>query len=135
MHRPPPLTPPEDDEKRATLEGIVERVTYHAGDSGYSVLKMAVRETPEPVTVVGNFPNPNAGESLLLFGRWTQHPKFGAQFAAERYQVKQPATARAIEIYLGSGLIKGVGPVTAKRLVARFGEETLRVIEEEPDRL
>ncbi|MBW3624106.1 MAG: ATP-dependent RecD-like DNA helicase [Armatimonadetes bacterium] len=135
MYRQSPLINSDTDEKLASLEGIVDRVTFHSEESGYSVLRLLTREQPEPVTVVGGFPNPNAGESLLLFGRWTQHPKFGPQFQAERFQVKQPATVFAIQKYLGSGLIKGVGPVMAKRLVAQFGEDTLRVIEEEPERL
>jgi exodeoxyribonuclease V alpha subunit len=87
------------------------------------------------VTAVGAFTNPAPGESLLLFGQWTTHPQYGPQFRMERYQTLRPATLVGIERYLGSGLIKGVGPVTAKRLVKHFGTETLEVIEHEPERL
>ena len=122
------------------IRGIVERVTYYNEETGYSVvrLKVAGRHAISGqglVTVVGPLPGVNPGESLRLEGTWTNHPQHGRQFKAEHCQQILPATAEGIKRYLGSGLIKGVGPVTAARIVQRFGEDTLRVLEEEPRRL
>jgi exodeoxyribonuclease V alpha subunit len=85
--------------------------------------------------VVGSLPEVSAGECLRLHGAWTQHARYGRQFQVERYATVLPATAAGIEKYLGSGMIKGVGPVTARRIVRRFQLDTLRIIEEEPERL
>jgi len=117
------------------LTVIVERITYANPQNGYSVLKTSVKSHPEGVTVVGSFPAIHPGEELRVYGTWTCHPQFGPQFHAFKFTTLKPATVRGIEKYLGSGLIKGVGPVTAKRLVAAFGKETLDVIESQPDRL
>lgn len=118
-----------------SLEGVIERVTYHNDENGYTVARLTVDGMRDLVTVVGGFGNPTAGESVRLFGRWTSHREYGRQFQVERYETIRPATASAIEKYLGSGLIKGVGPVFAKRIVALFGVETLDVIEEFPRKL
>ncbi|MBI3961149.1 MAG: ATP-dependent RecD-like DNA helicase [Deinococcus sp.] len=118
-----------------TISGVVERLTYHNPQNGYTVAKLAVRGQRELVTVVGNFSGINAGESLRLTGWWSEHPKFGPQFKLRDYQVLKPATVVGIEKYLGSGLIKGVGPVTARRITAHFQLQTLEIIERDPDRL
>jgi len=88
-----------------------------------------------PVTVVGRFPAVAVGERLRLRGRWVQHPQYGRQFSSEKYTVLAPATAEGIRRYLGSGLIRGIGPALADRLVRRFGADTLHVIAEAPQRL
>ena len=116
------------------LAGIIERLTY-VGEDGYTVLRLKVRGRADLVTVVGHLPDVSPGESLKLEGRWTTHTKFGRQFKAERCQQVLPATIEGIKRYLGSGLIKGIGPVTAARIVKRFGLDTLRVLDEEPRRL
>jgi exodeoxyribonuclease V alpha subunit len=118
-----------------TLSGVLERLTYHNEENGYTVGRLAVEGARDLVTIVGNFSNPVVGEQFYLEGNWTAHREFGRQFAVERYSVSQPATAFAIEKYLGSGLIKGVGPVMAKRMVALFGTDTLEIIEAEPRKL
>ncbi len=118
-----------------TLTGVLERVTYHNEDNGYTVGRLAVEGARDLITVVGNFTNPVVGEQLVCEGKWTAHKEFGRQFAVERYQMTKPATAFAIEKYLGSGLIKGIGPVMAKRMVDLFGLETLDVIETDPRKL
>ena len=97
--------------------------------------RLAVEGARDLITVVGNFTNPVVGEQLVCEGAWTAHKEFGRQFAVERYQMTKPATAFAIEKYLGSGLIKGIGPVMAKRMVDLFGLETLDVIETDPRKL
>ncbi len=118
-----------------SLDGVVERITYSNEENGYTIARLQPTEGHELVTIVGSLPSLSVGESLRLQGRWTNHPRFGRQFQVEHYQVVLPATAEGIRRYLGSGLIKGIGPVTAKRIVDHFGMETLEVIESEPKRL
>ncbi|MFO7741345.1 MAG: ATP-dependent RecD-like DNA helicase [Anaerolineae bacterium] len=117
------------------LEGSVERVTYYNEESGYSVIRLNVKGRSDLVTVVGNLPEVQPGESLRLEGHWTTHPQYGRQFSAEWCKQILPATVEGIKAYLGSGMIKGVGPVTAKRIVQRFGVDTLRVLDEDPQQL
>jgi exodeoxyribonuclease V alpha subunit len=117
------------------LQGSVERITYYNDENGYSVIRLNVEGRSDLVTVVGNLPEVQPGESLRLEGRWTTHAQYGRQFQAEWCEQVLPATVEGIRAYLGSGMIKGVGPVTAKRIVQRFGVDTLRVLDEEPDRL
>ncbi|XGW00384.1 MAG: ATP-dependent RecD-like DNA helicase [Leptolyngbya sp. BL-A-14] len=118
-----------------SLQGVVERLTYHSEESGYTVARLKAPRTSELVTITGNFANIQAGQTLQLQGTWKEHPKFGTQFQVTQYRETKPATITGIEKYLGSGLIKGVGPVTAKRIVAHFGLETLEIIEQQIERL
>jgi len=122
-------------EDHQVVTGSVERVTYHNEQNGYTVLRFHAQGHGEPVTVVGNFSAVSPGESLRLTGWWTTHPQYGEQFKAVEYAVTRPATIAGIQKYLGSGLIKGVGPVTARRIVEHFGEQTLEVIEGDISRL
>ncbi|MBD2652044.1 ATP-dependent RecD-like DNA helicase [Synechocystis sp. FACHB-383] len=117
------------------LTGVIERITFHAEETGYTVARLQIPRTKELTTVVGNFAHIQAGQTLKLQGIWKEHPKYGSQFQVSQYHETKPATLTGIEKYLGSGLIKGVGPVTAKRIVAHFGLETLEIIEEKSDRL
>lgn len=114
---------------------IVERVTFTNTQSGYSVLRCSARAHPRGVTLVGKFSVVHAGEELRVSGNWVHHPQFGQQFHVVQYSTVKPASLKGIEKYLGSGLIKGIGPVTARRLVNAFGLETLDVIENQADRL
>ncbi len=118
-----------------SLQGVVERLTYYSEESGYTVARLKAPRTSELVTITGNFANIQAGQTLQLHGTWKDHPKFGTQFQVTQYRETKPATITGMEKYLGSGLIKGVGPVTAKRIVAHFGLETLNIIEQQIDRL
>ena len=118
-----------------TLRCVVERITYQNPENGYTVLRAAVRNYKELVTVVGNLLDVNVGSVLLLQGDWKVDPKYGNQFCAEKWEETMPATIYGIEKYLGSGLIRGVGPKFAGRIVRTFGTDTLTVIEEETDRL
>jgi len=117
------------------LEGSVERITYVSEETGYSVIRLEAPGHQELVTAVGNLASVNVGESLRLTGFWTTHPQYGRQFKVVDFKMVLPATLEGIRRYLGSGLIKGVGPVTARRIVDTFGLETLEVIEEQPERL
>ena len=117
------------------LQGVVERLTYHSDDSGYTIARFKMPKQKELVTVVGNFADIRAGQTLLIEGFWRDHPKYGQQFQVKTFQETKPATLTAIEKYLGSGLIKGLGPVMAKRIVAHFGLETLDIVENQIERL
>ena len=114
---------------------VVERITYQNAENGYSVLKCAVKGYNDLVTVVGNLLDANVGSVLLIDGDWKVDRKYGQQFIAEKWEETLPATVYGLEKYLGSGLIKGVGPKFAKRIVQMFGTDTISVIEEEPNRL
>lgn len=114
---------------------VVERVTYQNPENGYSVLKVRMKGYDELVTVVGNLLDATAGSVLLIDGNWKVDAKYGRQFVAETWTETVPATLYGIEKYLGSGLIKGVGPRLAKLIVSRFGLDTIEVIESTPDRL
>ncbi len=114
---------------------MVERITYHSEESGYTVARLKAPRVSDLVTIVGNFANIQAGQTLQMEGTWREHPKYGAQYQVTQYRETKPATITGIEKYLGSGLIKGVGPVTAKRIVAHFQLETLDIIENQIDRL
>ena len=117
------------------LQGIVERVTFHSEESGYTVARLKMPGERELVTITGSFPDIHAGQTLRLTGLWRDHPKYGQQFEVLHAQETKPATLTGLEKYLGSGLIKGIGPMTAKRIVAHFGLETLDIIEEHSERL
>ena len=119
-----------------TLTGIVHRVTYHNADNGWSVLRVTPFNSPESQeTVTVHQTKVFAGATMEFRGAWVVHPRFGRQFQASEAIEKKPATAAALEKYLGSGLIKGVGPKTAKKIVKHFGDKTLDVFEKEIERL
>ena len=126
-----------------TLEGAAERITFYSDETGYTVLQLRPQGRVSPialsrdglVTVVGTLPEITPGEVLRLTGDWTTHPQYGMQFRAEHCERIRPATVEGIRRYLGSGLIRGIGPVTASRIVETFGKETLSIIDEAPHRL
>ena len=119
-----------------SIRGIVDRVTYHNSDNGWSVLRVLPFDNPhQQETVTVHQTKVFAGATMEFHGSWTVHPKFGRQFKATKAVEKKPATTAALEKYLGSGLIKGVGPKTAKKIVKYFGNETLEVFENEIVRL
>jgi exodeoxyribonuclease V alpha subunit len=124
------------------ISGSVERITFYNPDNGYSVVRLKPdrRSTPGAnkeglVTVVGNLPELAPGEYLRLSGRWENHPQHGLQFSAEVCEQTLPATSEGIRRYLGSGLIKGIGPKLAERITAKFGDLTFDVIEHHPEQL
>ena len=117
------------------LRCVVERVTYQNETNGYSVIKCRAKGYADLITVVGSMPEVHVGSVLTLSGEWTVNPKFGRQFTVSGFEETLPATVYGIEKYLGSGLVKGIGPKFAARIVRAFGAETLNVIEEDPDAL
>ncbi|HET6355402.1 ATP-dependent RecD-like DNA helicase [Streptomyces sp.] len=120
----------------AVLEGVLERITYANEENGYTVARVDTgRGGGDLLTVVGSLLGAQPGESLRMEGRWGSHPQYGKQFTVENYTTVLPATIQGIRRYLGSGLIKGIGPKIAERIVDHFGVDTLDIIEQEPKKL
>ena len=117
------------------VTGQVERVTFHSDESGFSVLKVSVKGRRELCTVVGTVPAVSVGEWLSATGKWNVDPRHGPQFKADQIRTSAPDNAEGIERYLASGLIKGIGPAFAARLVKKFGKDVFTVIAEKPGRL
>ncbi len=117
------------------LTGQIERITYNNEENGFTIAQVKVKGQHDLVTVLGNIMAPLPGEVLEMHGEWTQHPRYGEQFKIAKYKTKVPATVYGIRKYLGSGLIKGLGPVMAERIVAKFGKKTLDIIEADIGRL
>jgi exodeoxyribonuclease V alpha subunit len=110
----------------------VERVTFHSPETGFSVLRVKVRGHGDLVTVLGSAAEVHAGESIQASGQWQQHPEHGLQFRASFLEVVPPSSIEGIRRYLGSGMIKEIGPHFAGKLVAAFGEDVFDVIERTP---
>ena len=121
--------------ERVTVEGSVDAVIFQNEENGYTVLLLRVDGEDEPITVVGCIPCAAAGEGMTVTGVWVNHPVHGPQLSAESVERRLPQEEEDIVSYLSSGILKGIGPATAQRLVERFGADTLRVLEEEPERL
>jgi exodeoxyribonuclease V alpha subunit len=143
-----PTAPPPQQQQQprevAVLDGVLERVTFANPETGYTIARIApdrgtgrgpVSAATELVTAVGPLLGAQIGESLRLRGRWTSHVKYGKQFEVHSYTTVLPATEQGIRRYLGSGMIKGIGPVMAERMVNHFGVDIMHVIDDEPDRL
>jgi exodeoxyribonuclease V alpha subunit len=117
------------------LQGLVERITFASEEDGYSVIKVRAPGHRDLVTAVGKFISLCPGETLLMEGTWSTHARFGKQFQVHRYETAAPSTVHGIRKYLGSGLIRGIGPKMAERIVNRFAEKTLDIIENRIERL
>jgi len=117
------------------LTGQIEHITFTNAENGFTIAKVRVPGRRDLVTVVGNLLAPTPGEVLDMLGEWTSHPRFGEQFKVVQFTTQVPATVYGITKYLGSGLINGLGPVMAGRIVERFGKNTLDIIENDIDRL
>ena len=126
---------PTDASDREPLSGLVERVTFHSSETGFCVLRVKVRGHRDLVTVLGSAADIHTGEYVQASGRWERHREHGMQFRALFLQVTAPTSLEGIERYLGSGMIKGIGPHFAKRLVKTFGDAVFDVIEKTPERL
>jgi exodeoxyribonuclease V alpha subunit len=120
--------------EKIAVQGTVHKITYHHPDTNYTVLRLDVENAPG-VTVVGGVYPVSEGEEIKVFGFWKTHPRYGQQFQADHWEKVDPATLEGIEKYLGSGMIKGIGPTYARRLVDAFGLETLRILSQEPHRV
>ncbi|MCF8091323.1 MAG: ATP-dependent RecD-like DNA helicase [Desulfotignum sp.] len=118
-----------------TIKGVLSRLTYQNPDNQYTVCRIQVEKIQDPITVVGYLAGVAEGETLTLNGQWTSHPKYGDQFKAETYEVTLPATVSGIRKYLGSGMIKGISKSLADRIVDKFQNQTLEIIENQPEKL
>ncbi|MBZ0298601.1 MAG: ATP-dependent RecD-like DNA helicase, partial [Anaerolineae bacterium] len=126
-----------------TLSGTIERITFYNPENGYSVVKIiadgiirkAAAARDGTITVVGSMPGLNTGENVEFAGEWVEDPRYGLQFRAEMVTPVVPSTEEGLMTYLSSGIVRGIGPRTAERIVGHFGADTLRVLNEEPDRL
>ena len=129
MHNQPPTPHAE------SLSGLIERVTFFNEENGWAVLKVKAKGHRDQVTVLGSLPSVSAGEWVTAEGRWVQDREFGLQFRADLLNSTAPTTKEGIEKYLGSGMVKGIGPVYAKKLVEKFGEQIFEIIETASARL
>ncbi len=123
------------DHHREPLSGLVERVTFHSPETGFCVLRVKVRGHRELVSVLGSAASVQPGEFIQCSGRWDNNRDHGMQFRTTFLKVMPPSSIDGIEKYLGSGMIRGIGPHFAKKLVKAFGEDVFDVIEKESDRL
>ncbi|MFW6303905.1 MAG: helix-hairpin-helix domain-containing protein, partial [Candidatus Sumerlaeota bacterium] len=136
---PEPSSPPPPGEQ--TIKGSLNRVTFQNAENGYTIARFLAEETSggvkkgEEVVITGTLEGVQVGESLEARGQWTQNPKFGIQFAVEHYKPVPPTSAAGIEAFLGSGMIAGIGKEYARRIVETFGEDTLNIIDESPEKL
>ena len=129
------MKPQPDRSTQEVLAGLVERVTFHNAENGFSVLRAKVRGQRDLVTVVGHAAAISAGEWITASGEWVNDRTHGQQFKAKFLKTSAPTSIDGIEKYLGSGMIRGIGPVYAKKLVGAFGEKVLDTIEAAPERL
>jgi len=129
------MKPMPESSTQEVLAGLVERVTFHNGENGFCVLRTKARGHRDLVTVVGHAATISAGEWITASGEWINDRAHGQQFRARFLKTSAPSSIDGIEKYLGSGMIRGIGPVYAKKMVKAFGEKVFDVIEAEPDRL
>jgi len=118
-----------------TIEGTVLHITFHNDENHYTIARFKTAFPRTTATIVGYLPRPRTGETLRLSGKWTTHPRFGQQFAFDTASLLLPATIDGIRGYLGSGIVPGIGPSLAEKIIHHFGEQTLAVIAENPDQL
>ena len=118
-----------------SLEGVLERITFYNEENGYLIGKLKGGDKTAEVAVIGKAPKVQCGETLLLKGKWVNHPKHGRQFSFDSFESKLPASAYGIRKYLASGLIHGIGKTYANKIVDKFGADTLKVISEDSARL
>src|SRR5213076_173356 len=129
------MSPQPEPSTQEVLAGLVERITYHNAENGFCVLRARARGHRDVVTVIGHAATISAGEWITASGEWVNDRTHGQQFTARFLRTSPPTSADGIETYLSSGMIRGVGPVYAKKLVRAFGEKVFDIIETTPDRL
>lgn len=134
-HHTSNLHPQPPKQFAKSLSGLIERVTFFNEENGFAVLKVKAKGHRDHVTVIGSLPSVSAGEWVTAEGRWVQDKEFGLQFRAKMLASTAPTTKEGIEKYLGSGMVKGIGPIYAKKLVDKFGEQIFDVIEKQSARL
>ncbi|GAB6176467.1 ATP-dependent RecD-like DNA helicase [Desulfobaculum senezii] len=118
-----------------TLKAEIKNIVFHNPSNGYLVARVVSEGQPGVITIVATMPEPHPGEMMTLHGQWKEHPRFGRQFQVETWEQVMPATLNGIRRYLGSGMVKGIGPVLATRLVDAFGKDVLDILENDPEKL
>ncbi len=130
------LFPENSSDPIVQIQGVLDRITFQNEENGYTVARLLnASKEKELITIVGFLSGAPVGSTLSLSGTWVRDSRYGKQFKLENYQIVKPNTLNGIERYLGSGLIKGIGPAYAARIVERFGLKTLDILENDPDRL
>jgi len=129
------MKPQPDQSLKEVLAGLVERVTFHNAENGFCVLQIKARGQRDLITVIGHAATISAGEWITASGDWVNDPSHGQQFKARFMRCSAPASIDGIEKYLSSGMIRGIGPVYAQKMVRAFGEKVFDIIEADPDRL
>ncbi len=130
------LFPDNQEEQTTQIQGILDRITFQNEDNGYTVARLlSSSKEKEQITVIGFLSGVPVGSTLSVTGAWVRDSRYGKQFRLQSYEIVKPNTINGIERYLGSGLIKGIGPAFAARIVSRFGLETLDILDRDPDRL
>ena len=129
------MKPQQEPSIQEVLAGLVERVTFHNDENGFCVLRAKARGHRDLVTVIGHAATISAGERITASGEWVNDHTHGQQFKARFMRTSAPTSIDGIEKYLGSGMIRGIGPVYAKKLVRAFGEKVFDTIAAEPERL
>ncbi len=124
-----------DEREYLIVRGTVQQIVYYNDENGYAVLRLAAEKNGAEVTATGTFPNIGLGEEVILTGCWVTHPTYGEQFATEAFERRLPTSVRGIAEYLGSGLIRGIGPRLAAKIAEKFGEDTFDILMHEPERL
>src|SRR4051812_713245 len=117
------------------MTGEIEKVVFAAEESGFSVVRIRVEGRRNPVTIVGRMPGVREGETIKVEGQWKNDPKFGEQLEVQRFESVLPATTEGIRRYLASGMVRNIGPKMAERIVEKFGEKTLTILDERPELL
>ncbi|MGB0413728.1 MAG: YrrC family ATP-dependent DNA helicase, partial [Coraliomargarita sp.] len=124
-----------DSAHEQSLTGVLERIIFFNEENAYCVAELSVTEGKQPITVLGNLPGVQCGETLKLSGQWTKHATHGDQFKVANFKSQLPASIHGIRKYLGSGMVHGIGKSYAKKIVDHFGADTLKVISEDSGRL
>ena len=123
------------DDELVCLEGVLEHIIYSTPETNYMVARLRLDENEPPITITGFIMEANQGEDIRVLGKWVHHPKYGEQFKVEHFEVLLPSSKEQIIQYLSSGIIKGIGPALAKRIVKLFGHETFDVFERDISQL
>ncbi|NGX32565.1 MAG: ATP-dependent RecD-like DNA helicase, partial [Candidatus Anoxychlamydiales bacterium] len=118
-----------------TLQGYIEYITFSNADNGFLIAKFKEKQKKDLTTIIGVMPSVQPGEALSIEGDWKNHATFGRQFEVKNFVIEIPSDIVGIQKYLESGLVKGIGPVYAEKIVEKFGKETLDIIDEKPHRL
>lgn len=124
-----------DTSLKSSTVGVIEKITYHNAENSFTIAKLRIKENNSLISILGTIPKPSPGDTLKVEGKWESHSRFGMQLRVKHYKVVLPATTDGVRKYLGSGVIKGVGPGIINALILQFKEKTIEIIEQQPEKL